>query len=236
MSYFKIPMGLCTILLLTGCAYLSPLTEENKIPYTDEIANVQRAVDQFQEDSGGLLPIKTIEDDTPIYQKYLIDFHKLTPDYLSQIPINSFDRNGGGIYQYTLIDVEENPTVRLVDLRIAETIRTLNLRIKVNQGIPFKEVLGDNVFTINYEELGYKEEPTVVSPFTNQKLPLVVSGDGTIYVDYITDLYQVSQEQELTLEQSDEDIRPVLLEGSKFAPAYSLPYIVNEENEIVYSN
>ena len=235
MWFSFVPMGFCTV-LLTGCIYPPPLTDENKTPYKEEIATVQQAIDQFQEDSRGLLPIKTVEEDTPIYQKYLIDFDKLQPTYLSKIPINSFDNKVGGAFQYTLIDVEENPTVRLFDLRIAETIRTINLRIKLNQGIPFKGKLGDNVFTINYEELGYEEEPTVVSPFTNQQLPLVVSGDGTIYVDYITDLYQISQEQELTLEQSDEDIRPILHEESKFVPAYSLPYIVNEENEIVYSN
>ncbi|MEW9500221.1 hypothetical protein [Jeotgalibacillus marinus] len=233
-KYSAILAIICTVLLLTGCMYPAQQKSENELPYEDQIATVQQAIDQFQEESGGLLPIRTVEEDTPIYQKYLIDYSKLKPRYLKQLPGNAYEN--GGVFQYTLTNVEEDPTVRIFDLRIAETIRTLNVRIQANQGVPFKEALGDNVFTINYEKLGYKEDPMVLSPFTNKELPLVASGDGTIYVDYITDLYQIAQEQELTLEQSDEDIRSILLNGSMFVPAYSFPYAVNEENKIIYSN
>lgn len=49
---------------------------KNQIPYKDQILAVQTAVDTFKKDNGGILPIKTKEAETPIYQKYPIDFKK----------------------------------------------------------------------------------------------------------------------------------------------------------------
>ncbi|PPA71272.1 hypothetical protein [Jeotgalibacillus proteolyticus] len=228
---------LCAVLLLQGCMYPSSQKAENEIPYDEQIQVVQRAVDAFQEESGGLLPIKTMEESTPIYQKYLIDFSKLKPRYMDQLPGNAFEN--GGVFQYLLLDVEEDPSVHIFDLRIAEEIRSLQIRIQANRGIPFDKALGGNKFTIDYSKLGYKEEPTVQSPYTNKELPLIAGGDGTIHVDYITDLYQFVQENNIDLNDykgNEQDILTVLHEESYFVPAYSPQYEVNEENEIIYSS
>ena len=85
----------------------------------------------------GLLPIKTRELETDIYIKYPIEFSKIVPAYTEKIPSNAYET--GGIYQYVLIDVETNPTVKLVDLRSAERIRELNLRKNINGRVPFKD-------------------------------------------------------------------------------------------------
>ena len=89
---------------------------------------MQKAVDAYQQNSGGLLPIKTRDLETDIYIKYPIEFSKVVPAYTEKMPSNAYET--GGIYQYVLIDVETNPTVKLVDLRSAEHIRDLNLRKK----------------------------------------------------------------------------------------------------------
>ena len=137
---------LSLILLLTGCMYAGDQEESGNIPYADQIEIVQRAVDAYQKDTGGLLPIKTRGYETDIYIKYPIEFSQIVPAYTGKIPSNAYEK--GGIFQYVLMDVETNPTVKLVDLRAAERIRELNLRKNINNGsIPFNEEVGTNVLS-----------------------------------------------------------------------------------------
>lgn len=219
------------ILMLSGCAFPEERKAENLIPYEEQIASVQKAVDQFQEANGGILPIKTREKDTHIYIKYPIDFSKLTPQFMASPPGNAYE--SGGVFQYVLIDVEENPTVKVLDLRIAEKIRDIKFRIKTQGYPPFKETIADNVFSLDQSKLGYKDEQYVTSPYTNNNLPLVITGQGEVYVDYLSDLYLALQEKEHSFSPGD-DIRKILYEDSAIVPAYSLPYTIDENNEPVY--
>lgn len=221
-----------TSLLLSGCMYPTEKLAKNQIPYTDQIKTVQQAVNSFKEDNGGILPIKTRDAGTPIYQKYPIEFKKIAPKYLAEPPGNAFE--SGGIFQYVLVDVETNPTVKLLDLRLADTIRDIKIRIKSNGYPPYKEKLTDNVYTIDFNELGYKQEPFAVSPFSNQNLPFVVTTDGDVYVDYRQDIFQKLKKTDKKIIPG-EDIRNILVEDSMFVPAYSLPYTVDPEtNEPVF--
>jgi hypothetical protein len=224
--------ALCCLLafmsiLLSGCMYPNKELTKNKIPYKDQIQAVQTAVDSFKEDNGGILPIKTKEAKTPIYQKYPIDFKRITPKYLSEPPGNAYEN--GGLFQYVLIDVETKPTVKLLDLNITETIRDINLRIKAHKYPPFKKRLAKNVYSIDFKKLGYKNPPYAVSPFTNKNLPFVIKGNGEVYVDYSSDLFQTLKEGNFKVNPG-EDIRPILVKDSMFVPAYSLPYTVDPEN------
>lgn len=223
---------LITSAILTGCAYPQDKLAQNQTPYQDQVTTVQSAVERFQEEKGGILPIKTKENDTPIYQKYLIDFKQLAPQYMAEPPGNAFE--SGGIFQYVLIDVETNPTVKIFDLRIAEMIRDINLRISMLDYPPYKERIADGVFSLDYEKLGFKEEPVVISPFSNQDLPFVINGNAEVFVDYRKDLYQIFQEDP-SLFEAGKDVRSLLLEDSLFVPAYSLPYTVDAKtNEIIF--
>ena len=65
-----------TVVLLAGCMYPEEQKIANQIPDVDQLAAVQRAVDEFRTETG-VLPIKTRDMDTDIYIKYLIDFEKL---------------------------------------------------------------------------------------------------------------------------------------------------------------
>lgn len=204
---------------------------ENQRPYEDQLNSVQVAVDQFQEATGGLLPIKTRDQDVDQYIKYPIDFKQIVPAYLSEVPPNAYEN--GGLFQYVIMDVEENPTVKLVDLRSAEKIRELNIKLGVNGYGPVAEKIAENVYTLNYEVMGYEDQQTVPSPYSDVNLPLVATGDGTIYVDYSIDLQRILQEDKPDVKPG-EDIRYLLTEKYPVVPAYSLPYTVNENNEPVF--
>lgn len=221
-------------MLLGGCMYPESERSENKIPYEEQVNSVQNAVKQYQEESGGLLPIKTRDMDVDQYIKYPIDFSKIVPKYLAEIPPNAFET--GGIFQYVLMDVEENPTVKLVDLQLAETIRSINVRKSANGGqAPIAEIIADNVYRLNYSAMGFKEEQVAISPYSGRNLPLVVTGKGDVYVDYSMDLYTALQEYEGTIEEG-QDIRFLLYQDSPIVPAYSLPYTVNKEMEPIFNN
>ena len=221
-------------LILSGCAYPGEKGTSGDIPYEDQIDLIQRAVNAYQEGSGGLLPIKTRELETDIYIKYPIEFSKIIPAYTELIPSNAYEK--GGIFQYVLIDVEINPTVKLIDLRVAEKIRDLNLRKNVNTGsIPFKEAVGDGVYEIDFKKMGFKNSLTVPSPYSETHLPLVVGGNGSFYVDYSIELSRILKEGKHKVEPG-EDIRYLLYENSPVLPAYSLPYTVNEKNEPIFLN
>ncbi|MDN7241117.1 hypothetical protein QWY14_04910 [Planococcus sp. N028] len=225
---------LTCLMLLSGCMYPESERAENQTPYEEQMINVQNAVNQYRGASGNLLPIKTRDMDVDQYIKYPIDFSKIVPAHMAEVPPNAFE--AGGIFQYVLMDVEENPTVKLVDLRIAEAIRTVNIRKSANGGkMPISEIVAENVYKFNHEAMGMSEEPTVVSPYSGRNLPLVTTGQGDIYVDYSMDLYSAIQEYDGELKEG-EDIRFLLYEKNPVVPAYSLPYTIDENQEPVFNN
>lgn len=231
-KYGTVLLLLIIVTLLSGCLYPEERLKQNQAPYQDQLQGVQTAVNQFKEDNGGLLPIKTRDMNTPIYQKYPVDFNKLIPRYMQDAPGTSFEN--GGVYLYVLVDVETEPKVKLIDLKITETIRELHFRLdnyrRINGYPPFKEVLATNVFSLDYEKLGYKEEPYVVSPFTGNNLTFVINQDIDIFVDYRPDLYLALQKEEHSYQTGD-DIRELLVENSMFVPAHSLPYTIDSEKK-----
>ncbi|MBT2690005.1 hypothetical protein J7I93_17700 [Bacillus sp. ISL-47] len=223
---------LLTGMALTGCMYPEEKRSQNQIAYKDQLQSVQSAIEQYKEDNGGLLPIKTKDQTTPIYQKYPIDFKKIAPQYMAEPPGNAFE--SGGVFQYVLVDAETEPKVKIFDLRVAETIRDINLRIKAHGFPPYKEQIAENVFTMDYKKLGFKEEPKALSPYSGQNLPFVVTGNAEVYVDYRIDLYQALKEKEGKYKPGD-DIRDILVEDSAFVPAYSLPYTIDADtNEPIF--
>lgn len=219
-----------TTVLLSGCLFPEEEMAGNEIPDDVQLAAVQKAVDEFQAETG-VLPIKTRDMGTDIFIKYPIDFEKLIPKYIANPPSNSFEK--GGIFQYVIWDAEENPTVKLVDLRSAEKIQELNIRFMGSKYPTFKEKITDYVYSIDFEKIGYKEDLTVPSPYTNNELPLVVSTEGDVYVDYSIDLNIFMKENKIT-PTPGEDIRNYLIEAYPVVPAYSLPYTVDKNNDPIF--
>ncbi|PLT28423.1 hypothetical protein CUU66_19090 [Peribacillus deserti] len=220
------------ISLLSGCMYPEEELTKSQIPYKDQIQSVQSAVDQFQKDNGGILPIKTKEADTPYYQRYPIDFKKLIPKYMAEPPGNAYE--SGGVFQYVIIDEEKDPTVKLFDVRLADQVQDVVIRLNVyrqSHGYPpFKEILTPQVYTLDHKKMGYKEPPTVMSPYSQKPLHLVIGTDGRIYVDYTPDLVNALKEKGRDYKPGT-DIRSILTEDSLFAPAYSLPYTIDSKTK-----
>jgi hypothetical protein len=216
--------------VLSGCMYPDDLKVENQIPAQDQLEAVQRAINDYREDTG-VLPIKNRDQDTDIFIKYIIDFEKLVPKYISATPANAYEK--GGIFQYIIWDPENNPTVKLVDLRMPDKIRDVKARNMVKKYPQYGERITNTVYTINHKNLGYSEPLTVESPYTNNFLPLVLSNEGEVYVDYSIDLKVLMEEKNLkpTIGQ---DIRELLVEHYPIVPAYSLPYTVDENNDPVF--
>lgn len=221
------------VVLLSGCMYPEDKKVQNHTPYVDQVQTVQAAINQFQKDHNGILPIKNSVETTPIYQKYVIDFKRIVPEYMAQPPSNAFE--SGGVFQYVIVLHENVPIVKIFDLRIAEILSEVKLRVNLQGYPPFKEKIASNVYTLDYKKLGYADEPFVVSPFTNRNLSFVINGNAEIFVDYRIDLYEALKKQNGTKYQKGEDIRDLLLEDSLFVPAYSLPYTFDENtNEPVF--
>ncbi len=224
--------------LLTGCLYPQERRSENQVPYLDQLQSVQSAVDQYQEASGGLLPIKDRDMDTPIYQKYPIDFNKLMhARFLQDAPGNAFE--SGGVFLYVLVNVETEPTVKLIDLRVAEQLREVNLRINIYRNqhrfSPVKEMLSNTAFRLDHEKLNYDTAPYIVSPFTGNNLPVIIDTSGNAIVDYSMDIYEYLQSNDHQFETGD-DVRDILVEHSVFVPAFSVPYTIDENNEPIFLN
>ncbi len=126
-KWFVILM-LIPVTLLSGCLFPDSQKPSNRVPYPQQLRTVQDAVDAYQKDTG-VLPIKTMEADTPLMERYQIELGRLIPRYMSDPPSNSFE--GGGTFIYLLVDVDTKPTVKLMDLLVAEELQKLQVRIDV---------------------------------------------------------------------------------------------------------
>jgi len=222
------------VALLSGCLYPSGQRVENQVPYLDQIQAVQQAVNQYRQDHG-VLPIATRDMDTPIYQKYPVDFRKLVPRYLQQPPGNSFEN--GGVFQYVLVNVEEVPEVKLADLSVMNELRqfqtALNQYMKKHTYAPVGEMVAIGIFQVDYEKLRYKEAPRVQSRYFGNYLPILLDNKGNIVIDYRIDLNMALQQYGHDFIKG-EDIRSVLVDNSPFVPIFSIPYTIDENGEPTY--
>lgn len=201
---------------------------QHQISNDTQLQVVQHAVDQYVERKNGLVPIITKDNDTPIYLKYVLDFNLLKKENLIQtVPPTAFE--AGGTYQYILINVEDNPIVKVIDLKVADQIRqvqqNLNIYISENTYPPFGDKVTESIYTLNYEALRLDEPPFILSPYSGKNLPILIRTTGELIVDYRVDLYQFMQEYEHTY-QSGEDLRKIITDNHPIAPAYSIPYQV----------
>lgn len=234
-KYIRIFPIFFLIFILSGCLYPENELAKNQAPNEDQLELVQRAIDKYVNEFDGLVPIKTKPSDTPIFEKYIIDFNMLKDNnFITDIPGNAFEN--GGIYQYVLMTPEDDPRVKLIDLRVTEEIRKVNIQLDHYRSKhlypPFGEEVSDGIYSINYKKLGFKNEPYVVSPYSNENLPIIMDMDGKIYIDYRIDLHKALTELDHNY-QEGEDIRYIIPEHTPFVPAYSLPYTI-QNNEPVF--
>lgn len=77
---------------------------------------------------------------------------------------------------------------------MAEQIQEVALKLRMyrdeHQYPPFKKVIADGVYELDFKKLGYKDVPQVTSPYSGKGLPLVINEKGELFVDYRIDLYE----------------------------------------------
>ncbi|WP_350253404.1 hypothetical protein [Bacillus halotolerans] len=236
MGKLKYAMIFVAVIFLSGCLY--PHERKSSVqatPYQDQLKLVQSAVDEFQKANGGLLPIQTKDMSTPLYQKYPIDFNRLAPRYMAEPPSTAYE--SGGDYQYVLVDVENNPTVKLIDVKMAEKIRDIKLRVQMyrqeHKYPPYQDVLARDLFTLDGKKLGEADSLSVTSPISGNSLPLMIDGDGEIYADYRTELVSCLKKSKKTFKPGTE-IQDIIWEETPFVPAFSVKYTVNDKQEPVF--
>ncbi|MEG7281321.1 hypothetical protein [Bacillus sp. 0909A] len=236
MVKLKCAMIFVAVIFLSGCLYPHERKSSvQAIPYQDQLKLVQSAVDEFQKANGGLLPIQTKDMSTPLYQKYPIDFNRLAPRYMAEPPSTAYE--SGGDYQYVLVDVEDNPTVKLIDVKMAEKIRDIKLRVQMyrqeHKYPPYQDVLARDLFTLDGKKLGEADSLSVTSPISGNSLPLMIDGDGEIYADYRTELVSCLKKSKKTFKPGTE-IQDMIWEETPFVPAFSVKYTVNDKQEPVF--
>ncbi|UXV30870.1 hypothetical protein [Mammaliicoccus sciuri] len=221
-------------LILSACAFPNKEKAENQVPAKDQLSMVQTAVDEYKKASGGLLPIKDRDDSYSVYLKHPVDFNKLKPKFLSQLPGNSFEN--GGIYQYVIMDVDKDPKVHLIDLRTSEVLKDIRIRIDAS-GKPLQlgKKIAPNVYELEYKKYGFKKQPTVPSPYSNERLPVYMNGGNDFVIDYRLDLAKAIK-TEKSLPKPGEDIRYLLYKDSPILPAYSPEFTINSKNEPVFKS
>lgn len=225
-----------TVLMTSGCLYPRERITGGFESIPGQIEQVQSAVDQFQADKS-VLPIKTVSADTPIFQKYVIDFERLG-SYMLKPPSNAFE-NGGHLL-YVLIDVENNPTVKVFDLRVSDTLRPVQAEVfrylQKHNRYPRGMEISPGVFHLNVDLLD-EADIEIPSPYTRDiQLPLVMDSQGMVYVDYRPDLMRSLQNLDAPPPSEDFDLRYLLTERSPFVPAHSLPYKYEEGDPVFNVN
>ncbi|KAB8138490.1 hypothetical protein F9U64_04895 [Gracilibacillus oryzae] len=225
------------LLLLTGCMYPSENLSQNQISNDAQLEMVQQAINQYAAQNEGRLPIYTKENDTPIYQKYMIDFNMLKQNNLIQsIPGTAFE--SGGIYKYVLINVETEPVVKVIDLRVTDQLRDIQQRLDIyiseNEYPPFGKKVADGVYSLKYEELNLDAAPFVKSPYSTNNLPVLIDTNGELLIDYRMEIYKLLENTDKPY-QAEEDVRKILTDNYPIVPAYSIPYTL-KDGEPVFSS
>ncbi|NNV02160.1 hypothetical protein [Brevibacillus sp. MCWH] len=220
----RLPVMLAVLsVLLGGCLYPEERKMENQIPSEFYLEATQKAVEQYQQDTG-VLPIVTKPADTPIFEKYELDFRKMMPKYLPDAPGNSFEK--GGVYKYVLIDVETKPTVRLIHLgavsKVADVQSAVNNFVRNYGKLPIKADHGNGYYSIDFQKMSM-QDVQVMSTEGNYLLPLVMNAKGEVGIDYAADIANILRSKKAEVMENT-DPRYVMARHSMFVPAKSFPY------------
>lgn len=130
-----------------------------------------------------------------------------------------------------MIDVETDPTVKLLDLRLSSEVGAVQQTVNRYQSradeLPAANKVGSVYYSIDFEKLNM-DKVMVLSPYTNQYLSLIMDENGTVGIHYDFDLAHVMREFEIQASENDRDIRHWLTDHYPFVPIKSFPYVLKD--------
>ncbi|PDO10302.1 MAG: hypothetical protein BLM47_08090 [Candidatus Reconcilbacillus cellulovorans] len=211
---------------LSGCLYPGdPQRAENPAAVREGVAAVQRAVDEYRR-ATGVLPIRNRPVNTPIYEKYPIDFSRLVEGgFLGAIPKVAFEKGGRAVF--VLVDVETAPKVKLLDLPTHEAAvrvrQAVEAHLAEGRPLPAGEQVAPQFWTVDFAAMGMREE-RIVSVFSGLPLRWIVHESGAVGIDYAADIMSLIQRLGLTDADIPGDLRELLVRESDFVPVDSFAY------------
>ncbi|WP_052350442.1 DUF3939 domain-containing protein [Paenibacillus gorillae] len=218
-------MAAVTLVVLSGCMYPKKQLKENQIPPKEAVRNVQAAIDQYQSETG-MLPIKNSTSETPVYEKFQIDFHQLqTQGYISDIPSAAFEK--GGNYYFLIINEDTEPAVKLMNLVNFQQLVDIQAAVRTyssshNGEVPKGGEAYPGFHYIDFDALKRKA-PSLRSEYSGQTLALMTDEQGNVYADYGPDLMQAVQKSGGEPAEGA-DVREVLVSSDLFVPVKSPLY------------
>jgi len=235
LSRFVIGPALLFALLvaLPGCMYPEKGGSKGTVSYRESVKRIQSAIDDYQKEEG-LLPILNADASTPKYEKFRIDLNLLNQKgYLDDIPVTAFEK-GGSAY-FLILNEENNPTVKVMDLVTVQKVNDAQLQVtryKSAHGgaLPSGGELYPGLFGIDPQKAGIGSGE-LTSVYSGQPTPYLLDKDGNVYVDYAFDIMAAIDKNGGNPDE-DSDLRLVLEEASYYAPVKSLPYLWIDEQPV----
>jgi hypothetical protein len=225
-----------TVLSLSGCMYPKNELKQNQAAPKEAVRNVQAAIDQYQSETG-MLPMKNSDADTPVYEKFLVDFAQLkNKGYLISIPTAAFEN--GGNYYFLIINEETKPQVKLMNLKTYQQINDIQSWVTEyannhNGEWPKGEQAYPGYFYIDYKAMN-KKAPDLRSDYSYQTLAAIMDEQGHVYMDYGIDIMQTIQKNGEDGLTADTDLRSILVDTDMFVPVKAPAYHwVNKEPQAV---
>lgn len=232
LRYLRVSVFIIIMLFLcTGCLY--PEERRLQLDQLDQhVSQVQSAVERYYQDQH-LLPYRYTDEDEKLTTHYKVDFRELK-DYVGQIPPSAFEQ--GGYFIYLLVDVEEEPKVKLFDLRVNEAVEKVRPYVlgyyQRHKKWPLGQEVQPNFYQIDYQAL--KIDPvTFPSPYSvESEIPLLMDQEGRIWADYRVDVmkkWQAANEKP----DPETDLRDWLREDSHFVAAFSPTIQMKDETPVL---
>jgi len=220
---------LMAALLLTSCGKPHSAT----VPPQETVPLVQAAVDRYVL-SNVTPPVKKRTGEVGYYEQYPIDFMLLKQTMqLSDVPPNAYE-NGGPFY-YVLLYEGGQWHVKLIEMSIWQTVTDIQAKANdyyTRTGVlPAGDPVANGVYKLDAAALGLSSDQ-VRSVYSPQQLPLVISEDGTVAIDYAFEIMRVIQSLGDNFEPTD-DLRDVLIANSYMAPVHSLPYVWENDEPVI---
>lgn len=220
---------------LAGCMYPDNLRKENQIPPRDQLFIVQHAIDEFHK-ATGVLPIINSTMDTPLYEKYKIDFKKLMENqYLSSIPANAYEQGGTNIY--VLVNPELKPEVKLMDLISYQDVGDIQKAVDAYRSahenqLPTGQPVAPGFYLPDFGKMGMKQGQ-IRSVYSHGYLSLLLHRSGEVVIDYAPEIMQIMNKKGIASPPPDTDLRTYLVDNSFFVPVKSFPYYWKNNEPVV---